>query len=150
MYLLVGKKTEEYIVGYLNAKGHTIINHSEEPEWQMIDTDFEVIRGNSHTTLEVKTDNRIHNTNNFFFEVGFDRATGYYDGWFHNCAAEYICFVDMIGARGYILEFDKTRIAQCAFPRRWRNSIDGCYGDAYLLNCDKARAMGLIVYEWNI
>lgn len=148
--LSIGKRIESYLEQFLCAKGHTVINHSEDKNWQDIDTDFEVRCREQSTTLEVKADSKIHQHNNFFFEEGFDRQTGYYAGWFTKCEAEHICFIDYVGGKGYILRFDKELIKAHSISRKWFNHTDNCYGYALLLNCDKARELGLIALEWNI
>ena len=148
--LSIGKKIERYLQNFLSSRGHTVIDHSEDKIWQDIDTDFEVRIKEQRTTLEVKADSKIHEHNNFFFEEGFDRATGYYKGWFDKCEAEHICFIDYVGGKGYILRFDKEVIKANSISRKWYNRTDNCCGYALLLNCDRARELGLVAMEWNI
>lgn len=148
--LAIGKKYEDYVQQFLTEKGHKVINHSEDKSWQAIDIDFELYKGDKKTTLEVKADSKISVNGNFFFEEGFDRATGYYSGWFEKCQAAYICFIDYVGGKGYILSLDKPTIQNNAVSRTWYNRTDNCQGYALLLNCDKARKLGLVVLEWDI
>ena len=148
--LAVGKKTEDLVCDYLTTRGNTVINHTEDLDWQAIDTDFEVSKNGKTTTLEVKTDSRINQTNNLFFEVGFDRATGYYDGWFRKCEAEYILFYDSSAAKGYIIDFNKEIIQKNSNYRRWYNRSDSCWGDAYLLPLMKAEQLGLVAHTFEL
>ena len=148
--LAVGKKTEDLVSDYLTTRGNTVINHTEDLDWQAIDTDFEVSKNGKTTTLEVKTDSRINQTHNLFFEVGFDRATGYYNGWFRKCEAEYILFYDSSAAKGYIIDFDKYIIEKNSYYRRWYNNTDRCWGDAYLLPLVKAEELGLVAHTFEL
>lgn len=148
--LAIGKKIEKYAISFLRSLGHTVIDHSDDKSWQNVDTDFEVRMREQKTTLEVKADSKIHEHNNFFFEEGFDRATGYYAGWFDKCEAEHICFIDYVDGKGYILRFDKALIKNNAISRKWYNRTDNCQGYALLLNCDRARELGLVALEWVI
>ena len=146
--LAIGKAIENYVASYLTGKGHLVDNKSDDAAYQSKDIDFILYKNGNTTTLEVKADSRLHDTHNFFFEVGFNRDTGYYDGWFRKCAAAYICFVDYICGKAYIIDFNKDIIAANATSKRWVNYYDECIGDALLLNIDKARELNLISYEW--
>lgn len=148
--LQIGKSAENYVADYLTAAGHIVEDVSYEAAYMSKDIDFLLYKNNKYTTLEVKSDSKINQTGNLFFEVGFDRTTGYYDGWFRKCEAAYICFCDTCGGKCYIVRFDKDTIAANAIPRRWINYTDNCYGDALLLPLPDARKLGLIEYEWCI
>lgn len=146
--LSIGKSAEEYVADYLTSRGNKVEDVSYDPMYMSKDTDFLLYKNGAYTTLEVKHDSKMEITGNFFFEVGFDRMTGYKPGWFSKCAAEYICFVG--NTHCYIIKFDKDVIAANAISRRWCNYTDNCFGDAYLLSIDKARELDLIAFEWDI
>ena len=72
--LAIGKQAEEAVKAHLEKRGITVIDVSNIKEYQKIDVDFLLRKGNQETTLEVKHDRKLHKTGNFFFECGFLEA----------------------------------------------------------------------------
>lgn len=87
-----GVSAQEIVKEYLTNRGNTIIDVSEDKEYQPKDIDFLVEKGGNRTTLEIKGD-MFSSTGNFYFEIGADRQTGYKPGWLSYCEAVYICFM---------------------------------------------------------
>lgn len=148
--LSIGATVEELVKEHLAARGHNIIDVTQDKEYQTKDIDFLLDNGNEKTTLEVKLDSKISRNGNFFFEEGFDRKSGFRKGWFRYCEADYICFYDSSIATGYILDFAKARevVKEQGNQMHWFNNTDNCTGYAYLLPVGVARENDLIVYEW--
>ena len=148
--LSIGEKTQEVIKQHLAARGHEIEDVSLNTEYQKKDIDFIVRKGNKFCTLEVKSDTKMHQTGNFFFELSFERKTGERPGWFQYCEAQFVCFYDGIAGRGYILDFNKTKkyLDNHGVCRKWWNNTDSCYGWAVLLSIAEAEEAELVAYEW--
>ena len=155
-----GKFTESIVKKNLEDKlGYNVQDVSDVKEWQDKDVDFIVSNANKsiHFALEVKNDDRMHQTGNFFFEIGFDRKTGFYKGWWYKCKAHALCFFDSVTGTGYILDFGKVKalkgkdelLGTGLFEyKEFDNRVDECKGRAWLLNIDKAIENNLIVYWW--
>lgn len=150
--LSIGKKVENYVKKYFENRGHKLVDLSQDKNWQAVDVDFRFLfkDGKQEALFEVKADSKLGITNNLFFEVGFDRQTGYYSGWFAKTAAHLICFVDYINRKGYIVLLDKQAIEKNSRHIQWQNRTDYCLGYAYLLPIAKAKQLGLVKYEWII
>lgn len=150
--LQVGKETEQKISNYLENRGHNVTNVSDNKEYQRKDIDLLLEHNNRNASLEIKSDSKIHYTNNLFFEDGFDRKTGYYNGWLNYCEANYICFYDEIADLGYIVDFKQAKqiLPSKARRKQWYNKTDDCIGYAYLLSLDVAKEEGCIVYEFRL
>lgn len=149
--LSIGKKVENYVKRYFENRGHQLEDLSDVKEWQEKDVDFNFkFKDGKEALFEVKADSKLGNTGNLFFEVGFDRVTGYYAGWFSKTAAALICFVDYVNKKGYIVLLDKDVIKENSRNITWQNRTDCCLGFAYLLPITKAKELGLVVYEWTI
>lgn len=149
---LRGKVVEEIVKRHLTNRGHLIEDVSEIRDYQKYDIDFLVTHGttNELITLEVKRDDNITKTGNFFFEIGFQREDYYSMGWIDKSRADYLCFFDTKSSKGYILEFNTTKglIAEIGKRHTFWDRIDQCEGIAYLVPIWKARKAGIIVYEW--
>lgn len=148
----IGKQCEAYVKRYLTDRGITVEDFSDVPEWRAVDTDFRITNKQGQTaTLEVKSDTNPHKTGNFLFELGFYRTTGYYKGWFDKCQADYLCFVDGIGKRGYILDYRKVKeeIQHYCFYKQYWVRRDNCFGDGCFVAICHARKAGWIVHQWD-
>ena len=106
-----GKVVEEIVKRHLIGRGHTVEDVSEIKEYQKKDIDFLVANGTTKQliSMEVKRDDNIFRTGNFFFEIGFEKENYYSMGWMGKCKADYISFYDTRRNKGYILDFIKTK-----------------------------------------
>lgn len=151
--LAIGKNGEQIVANHFAQRGHTVINVSSDKEYQEKDIDaiLKNIDGTS-CAIEIKTDNRMAATGNLLFEIGSCRATGYYDGWYSYCKADYIVFYDSYHKKGYCVNWNKTKplLKKEASFKRFYNRYDQCYTDAYLLPIYKAKSINLIEYEFAV
>ena len=148
--LAIGKQAEEAVKAHLEKRGITVIDVSNIKEYQKIDVDFLLRKGNQETTLEVKHDRKLHKTGNFFFECGFFRGANYSAGWLKYCQAQYLCYYDTDTKHGYIIDFAETLplLKQHAREVTFYDKADGKQGKALLLSVNKAKRLNLIKYEW--
>lgn len=148
-----GKKGEQEIITYFKGRNSSVIDVSDDKEFQKKDIDLLLQnQENQKCSVEIKTDNRMSKTGNFFFEIGNDRETGYYDGWVKYCQADYICFFDNTKKKGYILDWEKTKaiLKEKAEYTCFCNRIDNCFTDAYLLPIGTAKRMNLINHTFSL
>lgn len=147
-----GKVVEELVKRHLTQRGHKIEDVSEIREYQKKDIDFLVTNGttNQLITLEIKRDDNLFRTGNFFFEIGFQKEDYYSMGWIDKCQADYICFFDTNKSKGFILNYEETKkqLPKLAKRHEFWDKLDECFGTALLLPIGTARKAGLIVYEW--
>ena len=147
-----GKVAEEIVKQHLTNRGHIVKDVSEIREYQKKDIDFLITNGttNELITLEVKRDDNLFRTGNFFFEIGFQNEDYYMMGWIDKSKADYLCFFDVKVGKGFILDFNatKAKIAEIGKRHTFWDRIDECEGIAYLVPIWKARQAGLIAYEW--
>lgn len=147
-----GKVVEEIVKRHLTNRGHIIQDVSEIREYQRKDIDFLVTHGTTGEliTLEIKRDDNLFRTGNFFFEIGFQKENYYSMGWIDKSKADYLCFFDTKVGKGFILDFNATKGMIAAIGKRhyfW-DKIDECEGMAYLIPIWKVKQAGLIAYEW--
>ena len=145
-----GKIAETAVKEHLEARGHTIIDVSEDKEYQVKDIDFILDDGNQKTTLEVKLDNSFSSTQNIFIEDYSIKDGVCRRGWLQYCEAQYICFYDTRNREGIIVDFPKIcslldeYAQQKIFNDYQVNKIRYCL----LLPIRIARLNKAIVYEW--
>ena len=108
-----GKRGEKLVYDALTAKGHTLIDLTEDPVAQEKDIDFEVIQKcGYHTTLEVKSDFASERTENLFIEMeNMNPRAKKRAGWYYYTQCEYICFVQETARKAYIVLFDDLKKA---------------------------------------
>ncbi len=145
-----GVKVQELVKHHLENRGHTIIDVSEDAEYQCQDIDFIVENGEQRTTLEVKKDKSLFTTKNIFIEAGFRRDSYYTLGWLKKCKAEYICYYDTTRRKGIIVDFPliKSLLEPYAERRCFYDKYDDKEGMAFLLPFGIAQEKGAVVYSW--
>lgn len=150
--LSIGNRTEDIIFNYLKGRGHEVISVTDDKEYQKKDIDCLLEHDGVKATLEIKSDTKMHNSGNLFFEEGFDRVSGFRKGWFNYCEADFICFYDGIADCGYMVDFRKAKEIIKAAGRKvsWFNNTDNCTGYAYLLPIGTSKKEGLIAHEFNL
>lgn len=156
-----GKMTEGIVKKHFeDVIGFNVEDVSEDKTYQKKDIDFIISTKDKRNqlTLEVKNDDRIHCSGNLFFEIGFDRKTGFCAGWWSKSEANAICFYDSVVKRGYIIDFERTKQLKALVDmgkekqifeyKCFWNKVDNCWGRAWLLKLNTAREYNLIIYEW--
>ena len=146
--LKIGQIAETAFINHFKQRDE-LIDVRNDIEYQQKDIDYIIKNKQGETaTVEVKADTNFHATGNLFFEIGYDRETGYYDGWFNYCQADYICYYNIPTRKGLILDFQQVKAQMPHLARQivWDNKCDGCIGYAYLLPI--GRAKNFIVYQW--
>lgn len=145
-----GKKAEQIVKEHLQSRGIEVLDVAEVPDYQKVDIDFLIRKNGKTASLEVKADNRISATGNFFFEAGVQRGNYYSSGWLLKCQADYLCIYDTANSRGYILDFPLTcsLLEQHAQKTSFYDRLDQKTVKAYLFRLDLARKYNAIIYEW--
>lgn len=130
---------ETAIQNYLKRKYNCkIIDCSDNPEYRKKDIDFLYsLDGNGWTSVEVKTDNRMHQTHNIVVENAmFRRRKGRVNGWLYYCEANILCFIDESSLMFYFLNWKKLKalIFEQKWPKRWfHNGTDDCNGEVFVI-----------------
>lgn len=106
-----GKVGEALAAKALVARGHKVIDVSDNWDYRRKDIDFVLTNKQGQTTtLEVKTDAASENTGNVFIEYGnINNKTHNYLGWLMYCEAEYIGFVQPHNKKAMIVSFDELK-----------------------------------------
>lgn len=131
-----GKKTEILIGEFLENKGYTVTDVSDDEYYRKIDVDLLMTdKDGDDFKLEIKSDKVMHRTGNAFFEDKMYRKTGTRDGWIHYCKADILCFYNEVNHTAYMLDWKSIKPILHKFTSRtfwnWR---DGCYGRGYLVS----------------
>lgn len=86
----IGKIGEAAIINHYRKKGNTVIDYSNDEEYQKKDIDITI----NGQTVEVKTDTRVADTGNLCIELIANTQEGkwYRDGWFNISEAEVFIF----------------------------------------------------------
>lgn len=151
--LVEGKSLEKDIRDYLTKRGYEVKDVSDDDEYKDIDVDIlaRSKRLNRWIKIEVKNDDRMAETGNFFIEDGMDRSVGYREGWLYKCRADFLFYHDRKAGMGYIINWPKMQEDATLFPkRRFWNRYDNCYGYGYLVNVEKAKEMGLVCGQYKL
>ena len=113
----IGRQGEKLFEQLMENRGYTVIDVSNDSEYQDKDIDFIIT---SHATgqtktFEVKFDTKIHKTNNLYLETFNIRSSQWnYGGWWKFCEADYVAYGDAANNIFYVfplLELRK-RVAQ--------------------------------------
>lgn len=136
--LEVGKRAEKLVAAALAARGHKVIDVSDDREYQRRDIDFILESPNGQqTTLEVKNDLRSDQTGNVFIETysanNYSRKGA---GWYYYCDATYLAFVQEKKGIAHIVAFaelqsyiDNNNPRQCRSP----------FSEGYVIPIDKLK-----------
>lgn len=144
-----GLAVQEIVKRHLESRGNKIVDVSQVKEYQKIDIDFLISKGNQQTTLEVKKDKSLFRTGNIFIECGFQRGDYYSPGWIKYCRADYICFYDTAQRKGIILDRAKLiLLLEQGKVINFYDKIDNKSGKAILLPLDIAIKNNAVVYQW--
>lgn len=99
---------EELARQCLIANGFQIIDRRANPEYWAKDIDFTAIKGNRSADIEIKWDNRMHQSGAFFFELITD-IEKQKPGWATYTGADYIFYGDAVGMVFYIFPVGAMR-----------------------------------------
>lgn len=113
--LAVGKRGEKIVAAALTARGHKVIDLSDDLAARAKDIDLLLDNGNQQTTLEIKNDVASERTGNIFIETynAYNKSHSY-KGWFFYCQAIYLCFLQEQSKAAHIVSFDDVRQAIAA------------------------------------
>ena len=146
-----GKLTEIKIAKWFENCGFRVEDVSDNDYYKAQDIDL-IIYGQDNVghTVEIKSDEVMHKTNNLFIEQGMDRTNGWKKGWFYYCKAKIICYHDNVNDVGQVLDWRKMQeeITQYYKSRRFWNSTDRCYGWGWIIPIEDARQKGWIIKEY--
>lgn len=102
------KRGERLVENYLNEKGWTVTDVSDNKEYQVIGVDFLTEKDGESRQIEVKLDTVINRTGNFFIEI-----VGYQEqgkpGWFETSEADYIFYIDAATDIAYVFKVEDMR-----------------------------------------
>ena len=144
-----GIRVQELVKQHLAARGHKIIDVSQNKDYQKVDIDFIVAKDGNRTTLEVKKDKSLFTTRNIFIECGFMKGNYYSAGWLKYCQADYICYYDTSRRRGIIVDRAKLlSLLDQGKEKTFYDKYDQKQGKAILLPLDIAYQNNAIVHEW--
>lgn len=102
----IGKYGEKIVADYYKAKGDTVIDVSNDKEYQKQDIDL-IINGQ---TVEIKTTNNFPIYKDFCLElVSNDTPERYKEGWFRTSQAEVVIFYSPKDKTMYQIRLDALR-----------------------------------------
>ena len=155
-----GRKTEIKIAKWFESKGFTVEDVSGQEYYQQRDIDFIVYdKNNKARTVEVKSDEVQHKTQNLFIEHGMERECGWCDGWFHYCEADILCYHDNVKNVGQLYDWPKTKQGlidlmagetDACREIKFYNKADCCYGWAWIIPLSEVRKLGWILLEYDL
>jgi len=147
-----GRITSLRLQEYFRSKGYKVINRFNDEIAQSIGVDFEIYDPKRWLfRVEVKSDNRIHETGNLFIEHKTVRSTKTSKGWMHYCLSDYICYHDSVNDIGYLIDWRKMREEAAGFPQvRFNNTYDECIGYGYLVPVETAKERGFILLTYDL
>lgn len=130
-----GKYGEKLFSERMRALGHTVIDVSNDAEYQGKDVDFIVTSGASGLTktFEVKWDERINKTRNLYLEITNKNSQGAL-GWYKFCNADFVAYGDALAHCFYVVPLDVLKEA----VKRHKPIVAYCKDDSagYLLPLD--------------
>ena len=144
-----GLEVQEIVKTHLEQSGITVIDVSQDKEYQKVDIDFILKKYPQETTLEVKKDKSLYRTGNIFIECGFQRGNFYSAGWAKYCEADYICYYDTYRRRGLIADRPKLlSLLDKGKKINFYDRVDNRTGIAILIPMKIAKENKAIVSEW--
>ncbi len=146
--LKIGRDNEEVTKTQLTNMGFGITDVSDCVNYQSKDIDI-LVQGflqDREATFEIKNDAKIGSTGNIFIEDGFDRKTGFCQGWLHKCQADVLVITD--SQKQIIYLFNWPLLKQYAQEHgkqvTWWNRTDDCTGHGIVVPVFDTFANGLI------
>ena len=99
-----GRKGELLFKQIMENKGYTVLDVTENKDYQFIDVDFLVTSPTGEKrAIEVKWDYKIHKTKNMFLELANKNSIQWgCEGWWLHCKADYLAYGDAISGKFYI------------------------------------------------
>lgn len=95
--LKTGKEGELLFAATMAARGHTVIDVSDDQSYRNKDIDFVLTNETGSTTVEVKNDFRSNSTGNVFIETFCaENVNRCGTGWYYYCEADYLAFVQEV------------------------------------------------------
>lgn len=144
--LAKGKLGEDIVRQVMSARGHEVIDVSNDSSYWREDVDFII----ANKKVELKTDYWIHKTDNIFLELDMmyhiDGAMR--DGYFVTTEAEYLFYLDIKNLILYIYEMKNLKDyvslhkPSIIFTTDYNKTISG-----YLLNKDKVKHQTIFLEE---
>lgn len=101
-------KGEVLAYQYLINNGYTVEDVSNNSDFYDKDIDFIATQEGKSHTIQVKWDNRIHETGNMFIQISTDIDNGK-DGWFKFCKADYLYYGDSFNKLFYIIKMSDLK-----------------------------------------
>lgn len=122
---------EQQLKDWFRAKGHYVIDVSDNPNFWDKDIDLLVTHKDvieEPTTIEVKWDSKIARTGNLFIEHhqvkvdtwGYEQEEE--DGWFHFCKAGLLFYGDAVQKVYYVFKFKELKQYVYENRKKWRQA----------------------------
>ena len=114
-----GKEGEKLFQQIMEQRGHQVINVSADPDYYHRG-DFILVdrQGIQRIVVEVKWDERIHQTNNLYLEViNTDSFWSGGDGWWKYCKCDYLAYGDAINKKFYIFDMKQLKEKVATLPK---------------------------------
>jgi hypothetical protein len=129
------EKVENEIAKHFKNKGFKIYDLRNSEKYRKKDVDFLLQKNKKNILFEVKADEQISKTKNILIEYSHERDVGFYEGWYHYCQADVICYHDVVNELGYLLNWKNLKRGiknKIRFMEFW-NKEDKCWTQAYLV-----------------
>lgn len=150
--LEIGKKAESKVAYILEQNGFSVTDVSDDKDYQKQDIDFIIEKDGQEWTFEVKSDSKIASTGNIYFEKGFDRVSGYRQGWLGYCEADWIGYYCATNDTVYIIRFDgyQDYLRECGKTISYWNWTDKCQAYGVVVPLDVMRDEDILVKEYKV
>lgn len=135
-----GKRGETMVAAALAARGHKVIDLSDDLEARKNDIDLLLVNKQQQTTtLEIKNDQRSENTGNLFIETyNSNNKSHSFKGWFFYCRAEFLCFLQEGKRTAHIVALDELKKNIAANAYRTANSSNA---SGYLVPLEAVKSL---------
>ena len=135
--LAVGKRGEKLVIDAMNKRGHTVIDVSDDEDYQKKDIDLVLSKNGITINLEVKNDIKSNYTGNVFVEI-YNRNNISRNGlgWFAYSEADYICFVQENYKLAHIVAVDE--LTKCCW-NNWYRQSDSDFSRGYIVPINKLK-----------
>lgn len=117
----LGKLGEQLFKQIMESRGYIVEDVTAAPFYWDKDIDFIITSTATGITksFEVKTDSRIANTGNLYLELESINSKQWNGGgWFPNCQADYLVYMDAINKIFYVIAMQDLRQAANTLPYR--------------------------------
>jgi hypothetical protein len=134
MQLERGKLGEDLVYKHLRKMTGMVVDVRDVAHWRSVDVDFLLFKDRMIWQLEVKTDDQICSTGNFFIEtmsnIGYGKL-----GWFFVTKADWIYYVDVKNRECYILSMDYLRQVLPNVKKEYKRCKNEQYeSEGYIIN----------------